>query len=253
MMKVFGSTHILLFLSTVAFLVFSMWAVSKMNRVCRNIAFVFAAFICAGGIFFRYGLNFSFTGEIYWQTLAVQLLQVCNFNFILVILMLVPKFELARQYSIMFSMFAASTTLVSVPSDWATRAWNDPYVLNSWLNHTFAIALPLWMLAARRLKPRRDYVWKVTVCVIVYFTTVTAIIPILRENGIISPTKSFSFTHSPEGIGVLEWLYRLIPFPCAYLLPLVPIMVGFFLLLAKIFKHYHTEPFGKNSTAKNRS
>ena len=249
----FSTTHLILFFATAAFLCLSMWAVSKMNRVCQNIAFAFAALMCAGGIFYRYGLNFDITNQVNIKTLATQLLQVCNFNFILVLLMLVPKFEPARQYSFMFSMFAASTTLVSVPSDWAARAWNDAYVMNSWLNHTFAIALPLWMFAARRLKPRKEYVWKVTVSVVVYFFIVAGMTEILRDRDVISPTKSFSFTHSPGGIPIFKWLYELIPVPCLYLLPMVPVMFGFFLLLAWAFRNYRVEPFAQAKTKKSNS
>jgi hypothetical protein len=159
--------------------------------------------------------------------------------------MLIPRFELARQYSVFFSMFAASTTLISVPNSWASLNWYDATVLNSWLNHAFAIALPLWMLAARRLKPKREYVLKVTACVVIYFLASAAVTTLLMKGGIIPPGSSYSFIFDTEGIPVFDMLYELIPVPCFYLVPLIPVMAGFFSLLAWAFKRYEVKPYGK--------
>lgn len=239
----FSETHLMLFMATVAFIVLTMYAVSKMPRWGQNAMFVLGALCCAGGIFFRYGMGLSIEGGISWRTLAVQLLQVCTFNLPLVLLMLVPKFELARQYSIMFSMFAASTTLVSLSSAWVNLNWWDLEILNSWLNHSFAIALPLWMLAAGRLKPQKKYILPVTGCVIAYFLAVYGISEYLIGRGIMTLEKTYSFIYDTDGIGVFEMLYKLIPVPCFYLVPLIPPMLGFFWLLARIFQNWKVEPF----------
>ncbi|MBO5867876.1 MAG: YwaF family protein, partial [Oscillospiraceae bacterium] len=181
-MRDFDTTHIILLAVTAAFALLSCYAVSRMSRRWQNVTFVFGAFMVAAGIFFRYGWGLTFGGEISWQTLGLQMLQVCNFNLILVLLMLVPKFELARQYSVFFSMFAAFTTLVSIPNVWQNHLWHSPEILNSWLNHVFAICLPLWMVAARRLKPRREYVLPVTGCVVGYFSVVAALSALLIKS-----------------------------------------------------------------------
>ena len=241
----FSTPHIVLFCATAAFIALTMWAVSKMNRTWQNVMFILGALACAGGIFFRYGMGLSWEGGITLKTLGTQLLQVCNFNIVLVVLMLVPRFELARQYSIFFSMFAASTTLVSIPNSWASLNWYDTTVLNSWFNHAFAIALPLWMLAARRLKPKREYVLKVTACVVGYFLISAAVTTLLIKLEVIPSGSSYSFIFDTEGIPVFETLYKLIPVPCFYLLPLVPVMAGFFSLLVVAFKRYEVKPYGK--------
>ena len=239
----FSETHLMLFMATVAFIVLTMYAVSKMPRWGQNVMFVLGALFCAGGIFFRYGMGLSIEGGFTWQTLGLQMLQVCNFNLPLVLLMLVPKFELARQYSIMFSMFAASTTLVSLSSAWVNLNWWDLEILNSWMNHSFAIALPLWMLAAGRLKPQKKYVLPVAGCVIVYFLAVYGISEYLLDRGVMTMAQTFSFVYNTEGIGVFEMLNKLIPVPCFYLVPLIPPMLGFFWLLARIFQNWKVEPF----------
>ena len=101
-MVMFDSAHIGLLIGTVAFLAISTLVVSKLPRMGQNIAFFMAALYCAGGIFFRYGMNLSFAGGFNFKTLGTQMLQVCNFNFILVLLMLIPKYRKAG-----FSMGAA--------------------------------------------------------------------------------------------------------------------------------------------------
>lgn len=221
-----------------------MWLISKLNRKWQNVMIVVGALLCAGGIFFRYGMGLSFDGGFTWKTLALEMLQVCNFNFILVLLMLIPKFELARQYSIFFSMFAASTTLVSLQSNWATMNWYDLTIMNSLINHVFIIAVPLWMLAARRLKPRRKYIWKVALGVFVYMTVVATIVTVLMKKGVITdPTPHYSFIYDTYGIGIFEWLYELIPYPYFYLLPLAVPMVAFFYFLAWAFRNYEVKPY----------
>ena len=67
-------------------------------------------------------IKFDFS-NLRFDTLAMQMLQVCNFNFILMPLMLFKKNEFARQYSVFFSMFAASTAHTSVSSSFVNLNW----------------------------------------------------------------------------------------------------------------------------------
>ena len=242
-MVMFDTTHLYLLIATAAFLSLSAVAVSKMPRILQNVMFFLAAFLCAGGIFFRYGLNLSFDSGFHWQTLATQMMQVCNFNFILVILMLIPGFELARQYSVFFSAAAACTTFVSISSAWATHNWYDLTVMNSWLNHVFAVALPLWMVAARRLKPKKEYILPVSVLVLAYFTVSYIVTTVLMNAGILPEDTSFSFIFETGKIGLLDMLWDLIPVPYFYLYPMMLLMVAFFWVWARLFKNYKTEPY----------
>lgn len=242
-MVMFDSTHLYFLIITVAFLALSAIAVSKMPRRWQNVMFYFAAFMCAGGIFFRYGMNLSFGSGFHFDTLATQMMQVCNFNFILVILMLIPRFELARQYSVFFSAAAACTTFVSVSSAWANHNWYDLTVLNSWINHVFAVALPLWMVAARRLKPKKQYIWQVAGLVFIYFTVSYILCYCLMYAGVLPEGTSFSFLFDTGKIGLLQMLWDLIPKPYFYLYPLMLLMVAFFWVWSRAFKNYKTETY----------
>ena len=242
-MSGFDSTHLCYLLVTVSFWVLSTWAVSKMSRGWQNVMFFLAALGCSGTIFFISAMGLTWEGGLNWKGLAMQMLQVCQFNMILTPLMLVPKFELARQYSAMFSMFAAMTALVSMPESWALWEWNDPRILSSWTFHVLAITLPVWMIAARRLKPKREYVLKVALCVIAYFTVSFIVTYVLKKTGVLSPSASYSFIFDPGTTALMKFIYKLIPIPYVYLYQLVPFMYIFFRLLVRLFKNYKTEPY----------
>ena len=82
-MTIGSTSHIILLLATVGFLAITCFAISKLPRKWQNVMFVFAVVMGSGGLFFRYALNMSFTSGLHVDTLLIQLLQVCNFNFVL--------------------------------------------------------------------------------------------------------------------------------------------------------------------------
>ncbi len=212
------------------------FVVRRIPRRWQNVVFAVTAACCSLGIFFRYAMGMTFGGEIDIKTLLIQTLQVCNFNFVLLPLMLIPKLEIARQYSAMFSMLAAFTTFLSIPSRYAAAPWYDTAFLNFWLNHFFAILLPVLMIAAGVLKPKREYVLPVTGCVAGYF-----LISYLSQLALISAElltreSSMSYVMKTDKNPVFELLYSLIPIDCFYLLPLLPILAGIFYGMAKLFE-----------------
>lgn len=240
-MVTFCPEHIVILIVSFALFVGSAYLVSKLTRIWQNVMFVFAAAACSGLIFFNCGMGLTFEGAINWKGLAIQMLQVCQFNMILTPLMLVSKFELARQYSVMFAMFAALTTFFSLPEQFATRPWYDHGFLNFWIFHWFAIALPVWMVAARRLKPRKKYILPVTGCVFAYFTVVYIVCEQLKATGILAADASFSFIYKSGHTFPLKQLYDLIGVPYFYLWPLIPLAAVFFWFLAWIFRSYKVD------------
>lgn len=227
-MTVFSLQHVCLLIGTFAFLAFTIFLVSRMPRLLQNVMFFIAAFLGAGGIFFRYAMGLDLHGEIDLNILAVQIMQVCNFNFVLLPFMLIPKCEIARQYSVFFSMFAAFTALISFPASFAANEWSDITFLNFWLNHVFAIALPLWMMAAKRLVPKRRYVLPVTFCVILYFTAVYGLSTLLMMYELPTYGCTFSYVYDPKGVPILTQLHKILGGPYVHLLPLIPMLIVFF-------------------------
>ena len=246
-MYIASVSHIIFLITVALFLWGSMKLVSKLPTKWQYVMFVIAVAVCAGLLFFQNAMGNKIDNEPNWRSLAMSWLQVCSFNFILVFLMLIPKCELARQYSVFFSMFAASTTLFALLPEWRDLKWYDTQIVVCLTHHLFAIVTPLWMVAARRLKPRKEYIWKVAACVFIYMTLVAIIVTHLMKTGVITnPTPSYSFIYNTLGIWVLDFLYWLIPYPYFYLWPLWPIMVGFFYFLAWLFRNYEVKPYWKN-------
>ena len=244
-MTPYDSAHICFFIAVVVFLAVSTWAVYKLPRIIQSIMIALSAILCAGLIFFNCGMGLTWEGGVNWKNLARQMLQVCHFNMILMPLMLVPKFELARQYSVMFSMFAAMTTFVSIPDYFANYQWYDIRILTFWAFHVFAVATPLWMMAARRLKPQKKYVLPVTLCVFAYFTVVYIISERLMAAGLMTVETSHSFIYKSGHTFPLKQLYDLIGIPYFYLWPLIPALYGFDRFLAWLFRRYRVESYSK--------
>ena len=242
-MPVWSSTHFIYLAVTIIFLAATMYLVSKLNKTGQNIMFFVGAFICSFGIFFRYGMGLTWEGKLTWGIFFMEFLQVCNFNAVLVILMLIPRFEIARQYSFYFSMFAAATTFFSVSRSFANLEWYHISIMNSWINHTFAVALPLWMLASKRFKPEKKYILPVLGLVFLYFTVVYAISEILISENIITVDNSFSFIYDTMKVWLLDLCYALIPYPYFYLYPILPMLYVFFWGLAWAFKKREVKEF----------
>lgn len=243
MMTPYGPAHLIMLLCTLAFYIIGCIICRKANRTIQNIIFVVITLLCCGGIFFRYGMGLKFEfSNISWQTLGIEMLQVCNFNFILLPLMLIPKNELARQYAMFFSMFAAMTAHISIPSSFKTLEWYSITVLNSWLNHMFAVALPLFMIASRRTKPVKKHVIPVAICVFAYFSLVALISHFLILNGVIMPENSFSFIYDRGKTAGFAFFYKLWPVDYFYLYLIFPFLIIFFYIVAFLFKRYQIEP-----------
>ncbi len=234
-MKVGSPTHIIMFLVTALFVVLTCIAVNKMPRKWQNFMIVLSVVICSATIFFRFAMGNAFGNGIKLGPLLLQQLQVCNFNFILLPLTLIPKFKLARQYAFYFSMFAAATTLVALNSRWGNAPWYSATVMTSWIYHTFAIVTPLWMFSAGRLRPERKYIIPVSICVFCYFTLVYIISEILKGVGIMGAEQSFSYIYNTDGIPILDTIHKWINVPYFHLYPSFFIVVGFFYLLSLPF------------------
>ena len=209
--------------------------VARLPRKWQNVLIAAAALICSCAIFYRYAMGLSWAGKLNLKSLLLQQLQVCNFNFVLLPLMLIPKFKLARQYAFYFSMFAASTTLFALSSEWAGLSWYAPKVLNSWTYHSFAIICPLWMFATGGLRPERKYILPVSGCVFGYFTLVYIICEILKGVGIMAQNQSFSYIYHADGIPILETFHKWIGVPYWPLIPAFVLAVIFFYLLSLPF------------------
>ena len=226
----FSLYHNLYIVATVVFLVVGVLVMGKLPRWAQNIVFLALVIVGSGGVFYRYALNLG-DGSFNLKRLLIQMLQVCNFNFVLLPLCLVPRFKIARDYLYYFSMFAACTVFLTYGPRIVQYGWDSPIVVNFWINHVCVVAFGLFLPASGRYLPTRKNIPIVSILVVAYF-----VVSFLGSTYLIKVEgwkveDTFSFVYTPEGNPVFEMLYKWIPVPLAYLLPLVPFLVGWFYLV----------------------
>lgn len=238
MMGKWGTAHLLYLLVTAIFIIVGMVICRKANRTVQNIIFITVAIVGSFGIFYRYALGFSFSNGVNLSTLWRQTLQVCNFNFILLPIVLIRKNELGRQYLYYFSMFCASTIFASYSKSIERLEWNNIVVINFWLNHLCAVALPLFMFASRRFKPQKKYIPYVVLCIFIYYAySGLGSLYLMKYKGV-SKADTASYIFTTDGIPAFEILHKIIPIDFVYLLPLLLLIVPFYYWLARLFKNY---------------
>lgn len=131
----------------------------------------------------------------------------------------------------------AISTFVTYTSDVEGSMWYSIVTINFWVDHLMVVLVCLMMVSAGWFKPRKEYVFKVCLCLLAYFGA--CFFANFAFNGwSISGPHNHSYTMSSGSIMILEPLYKLIPIPFVYLLPLFPIFMGLFYLLAFFFKKY---------------
>ncbi len=240
MMTIGGTAHILMLVSTIVIIAVLMFICSRVSPKWQSVMIHSAVLIGMVGILF---LHLTRRGTAFDpQNFFEQMFQVCNFNFILLPLCLIKKNELGRQYLFFFSMFAAASTFIAYPSDVENSMWYSIVTLNFWIDHMMVVLVPMLMIAARRFKPRKEYIAPVLLCMLVYF--LSSFVANIGFNGwSLDGPHNHSYTLGPGGIMVLEPLYKLCPIPFVYLLLTVPYIGGAFWLLAMAFKKYQVKNY----------
>lgn len=238
MMTIGGLAHILMIVASLIISIAFVIIIKFVGRKAQDIIIYVLTAICVSGIFYLHGTRYLTTFDL--KNLATQMLQVCNFNFILLPLCLFKRFEVARQYLFYFSMPMALSTFVSYPSDVANSMWYSNVCLTFWINHFLIALIPILMIATGRFKPRTDYVWKVAICVFMYFGI--AFIGNYILNGFeIYGSHNHSYTMGADGIMLLIPLFKLIPIPFVYLLPVLAALGLVWWLVSLAFKKYKVE------------
>lgn len=251
MMTIGGLAHILMIVASLIIGVGLFLIVKYCKPKVQNIIIYTLSGICVFGIFFLHATKYFTTFDI--KNLLIQMLQVCNFNFILIPLCLFKRNELARQYLFFFSMPMALSTFVSYPSDVEGSMWYSVITLTFWINHFLIALLPFLMIATKRFKPRLNYTWKVILCILAYFLIAFLGNYLLNGFQVIGP-HNHSYTMGADGIMLLIPLFKLIPIPFVYLLPLLPILYLLYWIAAKLFVKYNVpEPFGIGLNKKIKS
>ena len=235
MMTIGGVAHISWIVASLILSVVLILVVAKTSSKVQTFIITTIGLTAVAGIFFLHGTHY-FT-KLDFLNLCKQMFQVCNFNFILIPLAMFKRNELARQYLFYFSMPAALSTFVAYPSDVEGSMWYSLITITFWINHLFIALTPILLVASKRFKPRINYVPKIILCIMLYFGA--AFIANFALNGwSVTGNSNLSYTMESGSIMILQPLFNLIPIPYIYLLPIVPVLLLIYYLVAIAFKKY---------------
>jgi len=238
MMIIGGLAHILMIVASLIIGVSLFLIVKFTSEKVQNIIIYSLTGVCVFGIFFLHATSYFATFNL--GNLLTQMLQVCNFNFILLPLALFKRNEIVRQYLFYFSMPMALSTFVSYPSDVEGSMWYSVVCLTFWINHFLIALLPFLYIATKKFKPQTNYVWKVSLCVLAYFAI--AFIGNFVLNGFaINGAHNHSYTMGADSIMLLVPLFKLIPIPFIYLLPVLVMLYFIWWGVSLLFKNYNAQ------------
>ena len=146
---------------------------------------------------------------------------------------------------------SASASRVTYPSDVENSMWYSTITVTFWVNHLFIALTPILLVASKRFKPHIEYVPKVVGCIMLYF--LAAFLANFALNGwSIAGGSNLSYTMDSGSIMILQPLFKLIPIPYVYLLPIVPALLVIYYLVALAFKNYKLKgSFGYEFKKKN--
>lgn len=242
MMTIGGTAHIFMVICLFIIGILLFFIVRLSSEKIQNIIIYVTIGVCITGIFFLHATHYGTDLDL--KNFLIQMLQVCNFNFILLILCLFKRNELARQYLFFFSMPMALSTFVSYPSDVEGSKWWSIVSLTFWINHFLIALVPILMISARKFKPKKEYIYKVILSIFAYFL-IAFIFNYILNGFSIDGDHNHSYTMGPDSIMLLEPMFKLIPVPFVYLLPMVPILTIVYWFIAKLFEKYNiNDTFG---------
>lgn len=213
---------------------------ARIPKLAQRIGVTVIALSIPLAIFYRYQINY----DISVGKALEQLLQVCNFNFVTAILILLPN-KYIRNYAFYIQSLAAATVFASVSNSFKGQPIYSMEMLSFWYYHLMAFALPLFMMTTKQYKPERKYILPSLIMFIVYLGAVTVICYLLHlySSDYVDSYPKYSFVYDTYGIPIFEKLYDLIKLPFVYLLPLAPVyyvvclgITYLYDLSAKIFK-----------------
>ena len=235
LMSIGGVAHMLMVFASIVISIVLFFVVKKSKEKVQNAIIYTLVGICAFGIFFLHCTKYFTDFDL--GDFLIQMLQVCNFNFILLPFCLFKKNELARQYLFLFSMPMALSTFVSYPSDVEGSMWYSVVCLTFWINHFLIALIPILMVATKRFKPRREYLLKVMLCIFIYFSIAFIGNYVLNDFSI-NGAHNHSYTMGADSIALLIPLYDAIPIPFVYLLPMGGLLLFVYWIVVKLFNNY---------------
>ncbi|MDR1082734.1 MAG: YwaF family protein [Coriobacteriales bacterium] len=165
-------------------------------------------------------------------------LHLCNVNMLIIPFALLLKRRMLLVFCCLSAPLGAFMALASPIAVFSESSILLPRNIGYYSSHSLLIVAGVSLFTLRLCRPKfRDLPLAIGIMLIM-LVAAHLINTAFRLGGISSGTNYF-FTYGPDGIAVLEILWRLIPIPLVYELPLLPVAVAYGLLVTTLIKILH--------------
>lgn len=173
-------------------------------------------------------------------------LNLCNLNIILTVIALLTDSRKILGVSFFSGFLGALAALLTPVIGFSGYSILLPRMLGYYITH-LAVVLIMPILAGLDLyRPKYSDIIPVILSLFATTLVITGINLIIIKTGL-NPLCNYFYTIFPNGISVLELLYKYIPVPWVYQLPLIVVVVPYMLLVTFLFNL----PSKKNRKAEN--
>lgn len=230
-----GLAHFIVIIFSLLFIISGCIVIPKLKKRTQTIIFWILALSSSLVTIWR----FVFLFDDYEIDVIFKLtLQICNFNFLILPLACIKRFKLIRHYLLFFQLVGALLMYFFYDQYLAATSLLELESLTYWYYHLIPIALPIFMIAAKRFKTEKKYVFPTFICMISYFYLVTvgnSHLMTYRGYSIQNTYSSMFFTNENS---ILEALYDFLPVPMLYLAPIYLYLLLTWYVVCYLFKNY---------------
>ena len=161
-------------------------------------------------------------------------LNLCNLGIILTVVGLMADSKPILGFVFFTNSLGAFAAMIVPPMEFSGFSILVPRIAGYYLTH-IAVMLIMPILAGLKLfRPRYSDILPVLLALFATTLVITGINLLFIKTGL-SEAANYFYTMDPNGISILEFLYKLIPIPWVYQLPLIVIAVPYMLIVSFFF------------------
>lgn len=227
-MQRWGLAHFLIIFVSLLIVALGCKYLPKAQKKTQDIVFWVLAGLEVLVVLVRFAVIFQDGVAMYFARI---LLQVCNTNWIWLPLFLLTKSDIIKHYVLFIQGVSALLVYFFFYDFLNTTNVYDFQTWTFWVYHLIPICLPVWSLCCGRWKLNVKALWPVLLIGLLYIYFVTLADQWLIDQGMITAEQSFTYSHSPQGVGILEIFYQLLPVPGIYLVPAALLYIAFAALI----------------------
>jgi uncharacterized membrane protein YwaF len=162
-------------------------------------------------------------------------LHLCNVNMLIIPLALLSKRRVLLVFCCLSAPLGAFMALASPVAAFSESSILPPRNIGYYSSHALLIVAGTSLATLKLCRPDFRDLPPATAIMLVMLVATHLVNAVLRLSGASSDANYF-FTYGPDGTTALEGLWRFIPIPFVYELPLLPVVVAYALLATVLIK-----------------